>query len=332
MNKFKWGIIGPGGIANQFASALVPSENGVLQAVASRSKHRAQAFADKYQAPTVYDNYQALVDDPLIDIIYIATPHSHHFSVAKMCLEGGKHVLMEKPLTVNAAQTEQLVALSVSNKVVFQEALWSRFMPCFAQVKNLISTGKIGKVQYITSQIGFAFGGRAEHRLLNPELAGGAILDLGVYSVSLSQFLLEEYPIQISAMGQVSESNVDLNTSVNMRYPSGIFSQFTCTIAAQCSNVMSIHGTEGSIEIPAAFWNGTQAVLRRDNHDHKIYDFPHKINGFEYQIEGTMNCVAKGALCSEVMNHPDSVNVMQTLDQIRAQIGLQYSSKIESSA
>lgn len=330
MSKYKWGIIGPGSIANQFAEALTPSKNGELYGIASRNAERGTAFAKQYQAKVVYDNYQALADDPLIDIIYIATPHSHHFNVARMCLQAGKHVLMEKPLTVNAAQTEQLIALSNKHKVVFQEALWSRFMPCFTQVKRWIKEQQIGEIQYITSQIGFAFGGNPEHRLLNPDLAGGAILDLGVYSVSLSQFLLAEYPDSISAMGSINRYNVDDNTIVNMHYPSGVFGQFTCTIKAQCSNLMSIHGTKGNIVIPAFFWNGIAAILKKEEEPEQHLEFPHQVNGFEYQIEGTMDCVKKGLLCSEVMNHQDSLNVMQTLDEIRSQIALQFSAQIES--
>jgi predicted dehydrogenase len=330
LSKYKWGIIGPGSIANQFAEALITSENGELHGVASRSFERGEAFAKQHQARVVYDNYQALADDSAIDIIYIATPHSHHFGVAKMCLQAGKNVLMEKPLTVNAAQTEQLIALSEEYKVVFQEALWSRFMPCFVQVKRWIEERQIGEVQYITSQIGFAFGGDPKHRLLNPNLAGGAILDLGVYSVSLSQFLLSEYPDSVSAMGCINQYNVDDNTFVNMRYPSGVFSQFTCTIAAQCSNEMSVHGKTGSIIIPAFFWNGGKAILKKEGQPDQYLDFPHQVNGFEYQIEGTMDCVKKGALCSDVMNHQDSHNVMQTLDEIRRQIGLKFNDEIES--
>lgn len=330
MSKYKWGIIGPGSIANQFATALTPIENGELYAVASRSIERAESFAKQYNAEVVFDNYQALASDPQVDIIYIATPHSHHFQLAKMCLQAGKHVLMEKPLTVNAAQTKKLIELSNKHEVVFQEALWSRFMPCFAQVKSWMEEGQIGEVQYITSQIGFAFGGRPDHRLLNPDLAGGAILDLGVYSVSLSQFLLAEYPDSVSAMGYINQYNVDDNTFVNMHYPSGVFSQFTCTIAGQCSNVMSVHGKLGSIIIPAFFWNGGQAILKKEGQPDQHLDFPHQVNGFEYQIEGTMDCVRKGTLCNEVMNHKDSHNVMQTMDEIRKQIGLRYNDEIES--
>lgn len=330
MKKYKWGVIGPGSIAHQFAEALTASDSGTLYAVASRKIERGQGFSEKHGGSVVYDNYQALVDDPMVDIIYIATPHSHHFAVAKMCLQAGKNVLMEKPLTVNAKQTEALIELSEKNQCVFQEALWSRFMPCFTKVKQWLKKKEIGELQYITSQIGFMFLEREGHRLLDPALAGGAILDLGVYSISLSQFLLEENPIHIQATSKLHSANVDQNTLVNLTYPSGVTSQFTCTIAAQCSNQMSLHGTQGSIHVPACFWNGQQAILKKGEDVVEVCEFPHPVNGFEYQIEASMDNLADGRLCAEVMNHQDSLNVMRTMDEVRRQIGLVYDGAIES--
>ena len=325
-----WGIIGPGSIANTFATALAACPRGQLYAVASRDKQRAQDFIEKYQGQVAYDSYQALIDDPKVDVIYLATPHSHHYRVAKAILSAGKHLLMEKPLTVNAQQAEQLVKLSQQHQCVFQEALWSRFMPCFAQVKQWLDEGQIGRLQYITSQIGFAFDGRPDHRLNNPDLAGGALLDLGVYSTSLSQFLLSEDPIEVQAMSRFNTQGVDHNTQVNLRYRSGVLSQFTCTIGAQCSNTMTIHGDKGFIEIPGMFWVGQSATLRRPEETPIEKGFPHKVNGFEYQIDATMTLIENNQLFDPRMSHQDSVEVMHTLDRIRETIGLRYHPDIEA--
>lgn len=325
-----WGIIGPGGIAHQFAAALANSVQGKLYAVASRDITRSQAFADRYRAPVVFGDYDSLIADENIDVIYIATPHSHHFPYARACLQAGKHVLMEKPLTVNAQQTKQLVTLSEQNNCVFQEAMWSRFMPCFTQVKEWIDQQQIGDIQYITSQIGFAFSHLQNHRLTSPDLAGGALLDLGIYSVSISQFLLEEYPTSIQAMAKLDDVGIDHNTMVNMTYPSGVISQFTCTMAAQCSNVMTIHGKEGYILIPGYFWNGNQAQLYQQEKLVETIDFPHPVNGFEYQIESTMESINLGRSCDARMNHQDSIDVMLTLDAIREQIDLKFPESIEA--
>jgi predicted dehydrogenase len=328
--SMNWGIIGPGGIAHQFTEALIPSTQGKLYAVASRDLVRAQTFAKQYSVPQCYGNYGQLIGDDQVDIIYIATPHAQHFQYAKACLQAGKHVLLEKPVTVNAAQTMQLVILAQQQGCVFQEALWSRFMPCFAEVKNWLDSGEIGEVQYICSQIGFAFSHLRDHRLTNPALAGGALLDLGIYSVSLSQFLLAEYPQQVQATALINEDKVDQNTLVNLQYPSGIFSQFTSTIGAHCSNVMSIHGTKGFVHLPSYFWNGKQADLYKDGKLVRSQLFPHQINGFEYQIQSVMDSISAGRLCDPNMNHQDSINVMETLDHVRKQIGLQFPDEIEA--
>lgn len=330
MTQLKWGVIGPGNIAHQFAQALSQSEQGKLYAVASRNMNTAEVFAKQYNASVAYDNYDALLKDSAVDMVYIATPHSHHFPWAKKCLEAGKPLLMEKPLTVNAEQTRVLTRLSEKNDVFFQEALWSRFMPCFSQVKTWLNNNEIGELQYITSQIGFSFAHLKDHRLTDPALAGGAILDLGVYSVSLSQYLLEEYPDTIQAMGQINADGVDQNTLVNMSYPSGIFSQFTTTIGGQCGNIMSLHGTNGQILLDAEFWVGRKARLIRSGGEVIEKAFPHPVNGFEYQIEASMRSMKSGDLYCQCMSHSDSVNVMLTLDEIRRQIGLTYPTSIEN--
>ncbi|MDU0354815.1 Gfo/Idh/MocA family oxidoreductase [Paraglaciecola aquimarina] len=329
MNQMNWGLIGPGSIAHTFADAISQSERGKLAAVASSSAERGQAFAKKYNIPTVYDNYQALISDPDIDIIYIATPHSFHYPQAKLCLEGGKNVLLEKPSTITAKQIERLTELAQQKGLFFQEAIWTRFMPVLAQVKEKIKQGAIGKVQYISSTIGFAFQHREETRLFDPKLGGGALLDLGLYPIAVSQCLLDEEPSVIQAMGKVSDKQIDETTIVNMRYPSGIYSQFTCSATGHSPNVMTIVGSNGNIVLPAMFWDTDTA---------HVYDLaglvetirvPHKVNGFEYQIEESMDCVEAGQLYSSLMSHDESIGIIEIMDEIRSQIGLAFSSDIE---
>ena len=356
MTSFNWAIMGPGSIADMFADALKPSQKGVLYAVVSRDINKAQAFADKYSAdeashkaeadgashkadgafykadgtpPKAYGSYQQMLADPKVDVVYIATPQSLHFEQAKMCLEAGKHVLMEKPLTINAAQTEALIALAQEKQLLLQEGLWSRFMPCFEQVKLWLDEGRIGELQYICSDIGFAFGDREGHRLHNPALGGGALLDLGVYSITLSQCLMQEHPSEINAMSHFGNLQVDENTLVNMRYPSGRFAQFTCTIAAQASNSMTLMGSKGRIVLPYMFWNGNKASLQQEGVQDEVIEFAHRVNGFEYQIEEAMNMIEKNQVCSDFMPHGDSLAVMQTMDEIRRQIGLKFTPDAE---
>ena len=330
MTVYHWGIIGPGSIADKFAEALVKSKQGKLSAIASRSAERGQEFAKRFGVERVYSQYAELMADPNIDIIYIATPHSHHFQIAMQCLEAGKNVLLEKPLTINASQTRVLIDLAQDKGLLFQEALWSRFMPCFAKVKSWLQEGRIGQLQYIQSDIGFAFGADPERRINNPLLAGGALLDLGVYSISISQFLLEQVPDSIQAISHLSETGIDETTQVSMHYPKGQLSQFSCGIRAKCSNTMTLVGELGRIHLPEHFWVGEQVQLWLDGKLVEKLDFPHQVNGFEHQIEESMSCVEQGKLCSDLMPHKDSLAVMRVMDEIRRQIGLRYGDELEA--
>jgi predicted dehydrogenase len=330
MHEINWGIIGPGRIANKFASAAMEVDGAHLYAVASRSEERATEFANKYSVSKVYTDYGQLMTDPDVDIVYIATPHSFHYSQAKLCIEAGKHVLVEKPATINAAQMKHLVELANRHNVLLQEAIWSRFMPCLSEVKKCIERGDIGDIQTIQADIGFAFQHRGKGRIFDSSLGGGGLLDIGIYPIAIMQFLFEENPCKIQSMGTVSKDNVDENLIVNMQYPSGRYGQFMSSAKGQGANSMSIIGTDGWITLPDIFWDTDQAVVK-DRHDsHKKLTMPHKVNGFEYQIIECMQCINQGLLCSDYISHQDSVEILETMDTIREQIGLTYPLDIET--
>jgi predicted dehydrogenase len=330
MQSFNWGVIGPGNIANTFAKAIASSKKGKILAVASRSEERAINFANTYQIEKIYADYGQMLADPEIDIIYIATPHNFHYQQAKMCLEAGKHVLVEKPCTVNAKQMQKLADLAQSKNLLLQEALWSRFMPCLSQLRQLLNEGIIGDIQYIQSEIGFAFQKQENSRLHKAELAGGSLLDLGIYSITVSQFLLQEHPDKVQAMGQLTDLNVDGHVFANMHYASGRYAQFTCSMLSQTSNTMRIVGTEGYVNLPACFWDADSAAIYCDDKLIQSIDIPHPINGFEYQIEESMKCIEKNMQCSDVMSHRDSIGVLSVMDNIRQQIGVHFPGTIEA--
>lgn len=330
MQSFNWGVIGPGNIANTFAKAIASSQKGKILAVASRSADRAADFAKTYQIDKTYSDYEQMLADPEIDIIYIATPHNFHYQQAKMCLEAGKHVLVEKPCTVNAQQMQALAKLAHNKNLLLQEALWSRFMPCLSQLRQLLNEGIIGDIQYIQSEIGFAFQKREKSRLLKAELAGGSLLDLGIYSITVSQFFLQEHPDKVEAMGQLTDQNVDGHVLASMHYPSGRYSQFTCSMLSQTSNTMRIVGTEGYVNLPACFWDTNRADIYRDDKLIQSIDIPHPVNGFEYQIEESMRCIEQNLQCSDVMTHRDSIGVLSVMDDIRKQIGVHFPGSIEA--
>jgi predicted dehydrogenase len=330
MQSYNWGVIGPGNIANTFAKAIASSKKGKILAVASRSKERAANFSSAYKIEKIYLDYEQMLTDPEIDIIYIATPHNFHYQQAMMCLEAGKHVLVEKPCTVNAEQMKMLVQVAQRKKLLLQEALWSRFMPCLSQLRELLNEGIIGDIQYIQSEIGFAFQHRKKSRLFKAELAGGSLMDLGIYSISVSQFFLEEHPDKVDAMGQLTDQNVDGHVLANMYYPSGRYVQFTCSMLSQTSNTMRIVGTEGYVNLPACFWDADKAYIYRDDKLINTIDIPHPINGFEYQIEESMNCIEKNMQCSDLMSHRDSIGALSVMDNIRKQIGVHFPAPIEA--
>ena len=203
-------------------------------------------------------------------------------------------------------------------------------MPCLSQLRRLLNEGIIGDIQYIQSDIGFAFQNRAKSRLIKAELAGGSLLDLGIYSISISQFLLQEHPETVIAMGQLTDQQVDGHVFANMRYPSGCFSQFTCTMLSQASNTMRIVGTKGYVHLPALFWDADKVLIYRDEQLIQSIDVPHTVNGFEYQIEQSMLRIQQNMQCSDLMSHSDSIGVLKVMDDIRRQVGVHYPDLIEA--
>jgi len=321
--SFNWGIIGPGRIAHRFAEALAELNDGCLYAVASRNEERARSFAKKFLAEKVYTSYRELVEDKNIDAIYIATPHNFHYEQTMLCLEAGKPVLCEKPLTVNATQARSLFEKAAEKGVFLMEALWTRYLPLYDQVRLWLDEGTIGKVKLLTSTFGFRFARDLQSRQLNPELAGGGLLDLGVYNIAISQWVTGMNPVEVDVHGFLGETGVDELTSVLLTYKNKVTSHFTCTTMAQCANEFDIFGSEGRIRIHAGFWDSTQATLVQNDRE-LIVTKPYKTNGFEYEIMEAMQCIRDGKLESPSMSYAHTLANMELMDTIRKQLGLRY--------
>ncbi|NLS11966.1 Gfo/Idh/MocA family oxidoreductase [Vibrio sp. SM6] len=322
-SEFNWGIIAPGRIAHNFAKALTVVPNARLYAVASSNRERAQAFSQTYACNRIYDNYQALIDDPNVDAIYIANPHRFHFEWAMRCLLANKPVLCEKPLTVTAKQTQTLIELAKQQNTFLMEAVWTRFLPAWRQVSTWLSEKRIGELNVLRSSFSFKATRDDNDRLFNKDLAGGALLDVGIYNLTMSQFALQREPETILANGLIGKTGVDERTSVILNY-NGISSEFTCGLNCTLENQFILYGDKGSITIPTPFWAATQAILRVDGEPECMIELPFRATGFEYQIEEVMHCIARGELQSNIMPWQDSLNTMKTMDAIRAQIGLDY--------
>lgn len=321
--KFNWGLLGPGLIAQQFADDLKVVEGAALYAVASSSIERARAFALLNGGEKSYDSYEALVSDPQVDGVYIATPHRFHFENTMLCLKAGKPVLCEKPLTVNAAEAKILIETAQDEKVFLMEALWTRFLPIYGQIREWLDERAIGDVHLLSSTFGFSIPKGKEQRWLNPELAGGTLLDMGVYPIATSQWVLGQMPESFGARAIVGETGVDELTSVVLKYPNEIISQFSTNFLSNNVNEFFIYGTKGTICIHANYWGASKATLSVDGRDLTVSK-PPRGGGFEYQTEETMRCVRAGLLESPGMTHAQTLANMDLMDQIRAVIGVKY--------
>src|SRR5260221_8734966 len=212
--KFNWGVLGPGRIAQQFANGLKVVEDAALYAVASTSTERAAAFAQKNGGEKTYNSYEALVADPQVDAIYVATPHRYHFENAMLCLNAGKPVLCEKPLTVNAGETKKLIEVSKKNKVFLMEALWTRYLPIYSVIRKWLDEKVIGDISLMVGKFGFNAPKDKDDRWQNPELAGGTLLDMGIYPIAISQWVMKAQPKSFVSMAHIGKTGVDELTTV----------------------------------------------------------------------------------------------------------------------
>jgi predicted dehydrogenase len=321
--RFNWGIIGPGRIAQQFAAGLKVIDDAALYAVASSSSERAQAFAAQHGGEKTYTSYEALVNDPQVDAIYIATPHRFHIENALLCLKAGKPVLCEKPLTVNAAETQRLIETARANKVFLMEALWTRYLPIYQPIREWLDAKAIGDLKLLVSTFGITVPTDQGDRWLNPELAGGTLLDMGVYPIAVSQWIMGQMPQSFSAQAYLGRTGVDELTAGLLKYENGVISQFHSSFITDGANDFVIYGSSGHIRIHAAYWAATQATLVTSDQTLTV-SRPFRGGGFEYQTEEAMRCIRAGLLESPGMTHADTLANMQLMDNIRAEIGLRY--------
>jgi predicted dehydrogenase len=322
-DKFRWGIIGPGRIAQKFAQGLQVIAEARLQAVASTNGERAQAFADQYNAQKAYSSYEAMLNDPQVDAVYIATPLNFHYDNARICLEAGKPVLCEKPLTVNATQAQALCELARAKSIFLMEALWTRFHPAYQQVRRWLDDGAVGEIRLLDSTMGFNKPKDPQDRLFNPNLAGGALLDLGVYPIAISQWVMGKNPTAFQVKSHFSDTGVDDLTCATLQYGEGAFSQFSCNFLTDNQNEFIIYGTQGAIRIHPFYWLSTRVSLLTPDREETI-QCPFRASGFEYEAEEVMRCVRDGKLESDIMPHAHTLANMSLMDDIRQEIGLVY--------
>jgi len=321
--NINWAILAPGNIAKKFATALQGVDDANLYSVASRNIERAQAFADEFGFETVAHDYESLINDPKVDVIYIASPHTFHAEQSIACLNAGKAVLCEKPMSVNAAQAQTVFDAAKANNTFYMEAVWTRFMPSLDKVRELISSGAIGEVQTAQASFGIDVPFNQTHRLYDKSLAGGALLDVGIYTITFAQWLMQKMPEKITASAVLGRTDIDQRTSISLRYSEGQLITLNCAIDSRSNHEAWIFGSKGRIRMPS-FWQCQEIMLETDEGE-TIIPMPHRINGYEGEIEETNRCLREGKIQSERLSWAESLSIMQIMDEARQQIGLRYS-------
>jgi len=322
--KFRWGIIGTGAIAKKFAKALQILPEADLAAVGSRAADTAKRFAKAFNIPHQHDSYDKLANDPDVDVVYIATPHPFHKENTVLCLKAGKAVLCEKPFAVNASQAREMITAAGEGKLFLMEAMWTRFLPIFVKVREWLAKKIIGDVQLLQADFGFRGDRNPKGRLLNPELAGGALLDVGVYTVSLASMVFGRPPVRITSKAHLGSTGVDEQSEMLFGYENGRSAELSCAIRTQTPQQAVIVGTEGVIKIHSPFWSATTATISMEGKEDKTIKIPFECNGFEYQVREVMQCLQTGKLESDIMTLDESLSIVKTMDEIRAQWGLKY--------
>lgn len=331
---FGWAIVGPGRIARRFAQAVQSLPGAQLTWVVGRDLARAQSFAQQWgspaqdvQAGTALE--QALAD-PRVDAVYIATPHAQHASAIAQCLAAGKPILCEKPLVPSVAIAQPLIEQSRASGVFLMEALWSRFLPGFDQIAQWLKSGAIGRVRAVQSSFCFPADFDVNSRLFAPELAGGALLDIGIYNLSLSRWVLETSLgtcppfVHSEVQGVLAPTGVDQRVSGMFTFADGVAFQWVCAVNTSSSNSMLIMGDAGYIEVPRSFHHAEEVVLCRHGEAEQRVATPFRTNGFEYEIEEAMRCIRAGLHESPRMPHSETLTTLAWMDGIRAQLGVRY--------
>ena len=322
--KIRWGILGTGTIAKKLAEALQVLPDAELVAVGSRAADTAKKFAKAFHVSHQHPSYEKLANDPDIDIVYIATPHPFHMENNILCLNAGKAVLCEKPFEINANRARQMINLAREKKLFLMEAMWTRFLPIIAQVREWLQQELIGPVRMLHADFGFTGDWQPQHRLFNPQLAGGALLDIGVYTVSLASMVFGQPPEKITSLAHIGQTGVDEQSAMILRYDEGQLAILSCAVKTQTPQQTLIAGIKGMIRIHSPFWSATTATISIKGKKNQTVKFPHECNGFEYEANEVMQCLRAEKLESSIMSLDETLEIVKTMDEIREQWSLKY--------
>lgn len=315
-------ILGTGFIARTMAATIKEMEEVTSYAVASRDYKKAEAFAKEFGFVKAYGSYEDMLLDPEVDLVYVATPHSHHYEHVKLCLNHGKHVLCEKAFAVNAKQAEEMFALAAEKKLLLTEAIWTRYMPLRKTLDNIIASGVIGNVSMLTANLGYVI----NHipRLIEPSLAGGALLDVGVYPLNFALMAFGSNIERITSAAVITDKGVDAQNSITLVYKDGRMAVLNSTMLSQTDRQGIISGSKGFIV--AENINNCERIRVHDltRKELACYEAPKQISGYEYEVRACIRALQEGKLECEEMPHAETIRVMQLMDGLRKEWGVIY--------
>ena len=319
---FRLGIIGAGWIARKMVKALAPLDEVEVYAVGSRSYEKAAAFAQEHAIPVAYGSYEELVCDPLVDLVYIATPHSHHYEHAMLALDHGKHVLVEKAFTANTAQASDLIATARAKGLFITEAIWTRYMPLSHKVREIMESGVIGEPRILTATLCYMM--EFKERIVRADLCGGALLDLGVYALNFARMYFGTDIVKTVSNCHLGPTGMDMHESISLSYADGKMSNLQA--GALCLNDRQgiISGTEGYIRVDNINCPEVIEVYRNYELVERYVKPDDMVNGYEYQVLECMRCIREGLLESPMMPHEETVSIMKQMDELRKEWGVEY--------
>jgi len=312
---FNWGVLGPGNIAHKFVQDLLTLPNARLHAVASRSLERAQNFASQYNATHTYGSYEELVNCPELDVVYIATPHSGHCEYTLMFLNNKIPVLCEKPMGINQLEVQQMITTARDQQTYLMEALWTRFLPAFQKAINLVNQGRIGEVLTLKADFGFKATFDPKSRLFDPVLAGGALLDIGIYPVFLASVILGN-PDRVKAIAHKGSTGVDEVNAMLLEYPAGKMAILSSTILHDSPTVAEIYGTRGKIVIPRRWHEAKTLTVTDENGEEESFVFDYPQYGFQMEAAAVMEDLTNNKQENDLWSLDNTLNLSILLDQI----------------
>jgi len=325
MYKVKWGILGAGVIAEKVAGAIKEYPHAELSGVGSRNIEKAQAFADRVCVEKAYGSYEDLCKSNDIDVVYIATPHTFHKEHTLLALRNGKHVLCEKPFALNKADSEEMIQEARSRGLFLMEAMWTCVMPGMIKLKQLLKDGIIGKINLVEADFGFQAPYCSDSRLFNPNLGGGALLDVGIYPLTFALCTIG-YPEEASATASIGRTGVDELSVYNLKYKNGLIANLKASITQQTECTAKIYGSEGTISIPSEWWLMEKITVT--NGQVKEIDTSYDCNEYYFEIEEVTRCIQKGLTESPNLPHKWTLNMMSLMDELRKDMNLTYPQEV----